>query len=306
MDTASKKRDSCIKMDKQLSLIILTYNSEKDIFDCLASVYQYNDIGEALEIIVVDNNSKDWSATEKQIKERFPDVITISNPTNGGYGQGNNVGIRASSAPIVSIMNPDVRLIMPVFGAFLKTLSAPDVVMCGGKQYSTLNDANPSFYYDFSQIGFLQSVGRSIAHKLDIYDYKRMWLQGAFFAIKKKYFESIGLFDENVFMYAEEFDIHLRLRQYYPHMRMVYLPNRKYLHLTQNRPFDENSFRRQIQSDIYVCKKHSISPKKLLFYLKNCYRYGRLMAILLRRNTIRHRQIYSKSMSILNSFQSHA
>lgn len=293
-------------MNKQLSLIILTYNSEKDIFDCLTSVYQYNDIGEALEIIVVDNNSKDWCTTESQIKEKFPNVITISNPTNGGYGQGNNVGIRASSAPIVSIMNPDVRLIMPVFGAFLKTLSAPDVVMCGGKQFCTLNEVNPSFYYDFSQIGFLQSIGRIIAHKLDLYDYKRMWLQGAFFAIKKNIFESIGLFDEDIFMYAEEFDIHLRLRQYYPRMRMVYLPKSKYLHLTKNRPFDEKSFIRQIQSNIYVCKKHSISPKKYLFYLRNCYQYGHLMGVLLWRHTDGGKKVYQNCISIINSFQSHA
>lgn len=30
---------------------MLTYNSEKDIFDCLTSVYQYNDIGEALRLL---------------------------------------------------------------------------------------------------------------------------------------------------------------------------------------------------------------------------------------------------------------
>ena len=50
-----------------LSLIILTYNSEKDIYDCLKSVYQYNDIGEALEVIVVDNNSIGYDYMKNRI-----------------------------------------------------------------------------------------------------------------------------------------------------------------------------------------------------------------------------------------------
>ena len=98
---------------KKLSLIILTYNSEKDIYDCLYSVYKYNDIGDYLEIIVVDNNSDNYIQMQKNIMTQYPDVQIIANHKNGGYGQGNNLGIRAASAPIVSIMNPDVRLIMP-------------------------------------------------------------------------------------------------------------------------------------------------------------------------------------------------
>lgn len=261
MDTASQKRDSCIKMDKQLSLIILTYNSEKDIFDCLASVYQYNDIGEALEIIVVDNNSKNWCTTESQIKEKFLNVITISNPTNGGYGQGNNVGIRASSAPIVSIMNPDVRLIMPVFGAFLKTLSAPDVVMCGGKQFCTPTKSVRSFAYDFMASIFHIVIMESIMRKRDVYDYKHMWMEGAFFAVKKDEFQRIGYFDENIFMYCEENDIWRRFRENLPELKMVYLSNLRYLHLTIERTFSESATKRQLNSQLYLCEKYNISKR---------------------------------------------
>lgn len=246
-------------MTKQLSLIILTYNSEKDIFDCLSSVYQYNDIGEALEIIVVDNNSKDWSATEKQIKERFPDVITISNPINGGYGQGNNVGIRASSAPIVSIMNPDVRLIMPVFETFLQTLSNPGICMCGGKQCLPSGTKFVSFQYRFNVHPILKLVFFPICLYVDYYDYKRMWLQGAFFAIKKDMFLQVGLFDENIFLYEEECDIHMRLRTIFPKEKIVYLPKLQYIHYTENRPITYRLVERQTISQLYLCEKNNIS-----------------------------------------------
>ena len=120
-----------------------------------------------------------------KIKSLYPDVRIIANTKNGGYGQGNNIGIRAASAPIVSIMNPDVRLIMPVFQTFIDVLSKDENIMCGGKQYATMTKQNPSFYYDFTESGFRQVIGRIICQKLDIYNQKRMWLQGAFFAIKK-------------------------------------------------------------------------------------------------------------------------
>ena len=44
-------------MHKRVSVIIVTYNSEKHIYDCLSSIYRYNDIGDLLEVIIVDNNS---------------------------------------------------------------------------------------------------------------------------------------------------------------------------------------------------------------------------------------------------------
>ena len=100
---------------KTLSIIILTYNSEKDIYACLDSVYQHNDIGEALEVIVVDNQSNAFALMQQKIAHQYPQVFITQNTHNGGYGQGNNVGIRMAQAPIIAIMNPDVRITHPIF-----------------------------------------------------------------------------------------------------------------------------------------------------------------------------------------------
>lgn len=252
-------------MMKQLSLIILTYNSEKDIFDCLSSVYQYNDIGDNLEVIVVDNNSYIWKDTEAKIKVHYPDVITISNPINGGYGQGNNVGIRVASAPIVAIINPDVRLIMPSFGMFLHTLSSSDIVMCGGKQCLPSGKECVSFQYRFNVHPILKSLIFPLCRRIDYYDYKRMWLSGAFFAIKKDVFQQIGLFDEKIFMYEEECDIHMRLRTIFPKKEIVYLPKLCYIHCIENRPITYQAVERQTVSQLYLCEKYNIP---IIQYLK--------------------------------------
>lgn len=245
---------------KRLSLIILTYNSEKDIYDCLRSVYQYNDIGDELEIIVVDNNSACFEAMRQKLQTQYPEVIVIKNEKNGGYGQGNNIGIKASSAPIIAIMNPDIRLIMPVFAKMLCSLKDRNVIMCGGKQHSSIEKPASSFYYDHDAPAVLQSIGFKILSKLDKYDYRRMWLQGAFFLVKKDLFMQIGLFDERIFMYAEEFYIHKRFRNAFPHKKMIYLSKLKYIHLIENRPFSKENTYKTFKSDMFACSLLGISP----------------------------------------------
>lgn len=246
---------------KRLSVIILTYNSEKDIYECLDSAYKYNDIGEDLEIIVVDNQSREYEAMRMRLAKDYPQVRVVQNTHNGGYGQGNNVGIRMAKAPIVAIMNPDVRLLMPTFGEMLRCFDDPQVIMCGGKQMYPNNVPGWSFAYDFTTLGVAQVLLRHLMQHYDIYDNKRMWLSGAFFAIRKEHFKKIGLFDESIFMYGEECDIHLRLRNSYPTMKIIYLQNIPYLHLSYRKEFSEVNYKQHILSCIYVCQKHRLSEK---------------------------------------------
>ena len=44
---------------KKVSIIIVTYNSEKDIYDCITSIIENSDISLVeIELVVVDNNSR--------------------------------------------------------------------------------------------------------------------------------------------------------------------------------------------------------------------------------------------------------
>ena len=93
-------------MHKRVSVIIVTYNSEKHIYDCLSSIYRYNDIGDLLEVIIVDNNSCNKDLMFESINRLYPQTKLIDNPKNGGYGQGNNMGVKNSLGDIILIMNP--------------------------------------------------------------------------------------------------------------------------------------------------------------------------------------------------------
>ena len=123
---------------KKVSIIIVTYNSEKDIYDCITSIIENSDISLAeIELVVVDNNSRGCDTMFKKLKTLWgEDIILIKNSRNGGYGQGNNVGIRRCSAPVVLIMNPDVRLVCPIFRKAIDLFSKDkNMCMLGMKQW---------------------------------------------------------------------------------------------------------------------------------------------------------------------------
>ncbi|MEK9200661.1 MAG: glycosyltransferase family 2 protein, partial [Patescibacteria group bacterium] len=86
---------------KSLSIIILSYNVQKLILDCLASIPTHPD----WEIIVPDNGSTDDSVS--QIKKKFPKVKIIENQKNLGFAAGNNIGINKSEGEYVLLLNPD-------------------------------------------------------------------------------------------------------------------------------------------------------------------------------------------------------
>ena len=65
---------------KRLSIVIVTYKSEEDIYDCLQSIWQYNDIpNEDLEVIVVDNSPESEMMFSKLRELYKNDIVLIHN-----------------------------------------------------------------------------------------------------------------------------------------------------------------------------------------------------------------------------------
>lgn len=227
---------------KKLSIIIVTYNSEKDIYECLDTIYSHCDIPiKELEVIIVDNNSTDCDTMFNKLKTLWgEDIILIKNSSNGGYGQGNNVGIRQCSAPVVLIMNPDVRLVCPIFRKAINLFSKnKNMCILGMKQWLTLDEPSSNSFTCTSRMnGYLSTILSALCTRLDIYLAKYMHFSGSCFFINKAMFETVGLFDESVFLYGEEDDIHYRLMHRFKDCKMIYNKNLRYLHLTKERQPD--------------------------------------------------------------------
>ncbi len=251
-------------MDKKISIVIVTYNSEKDIMDCLASIDQYNDIGDALEVIIVDNCSQKVDEMFQEIHQQYPAVKLIKNTKNGGYGAGNNIGIREASTPIIMIMNPDVRLIEPVFTTALKSFQDEHVVMYGMKQILPSSKDSASFFWTLTESAWLGTwLALKIFRPIGWYIQKKMYISGACFLVRKRDFEQVGLFDENLFLYAEEDDIRLRLLGL-EKRRIVYDRTKRYIHFFDNRDTSLKKLQRLFISKCYLCKKNGISLQKPL------------------------------------------
>ena len=222
---------------KKLSVIIVTYHSEKDIYDCLSSVWGNCDIPrDDLEVIVVDN-SPDSEPMFGELRERYGDGIRlVHNTHNGGYGQGNNVGIRLAEAPLLLIMNPDVRLASPFFRRAVEAFEKdPLLCMYGAKQMQTPTMVSrSSFICSYMMNGYVRTFMEAFCNRLDWYLPRHCCFSGSCFFVNKKKFESVGLFDEDVFMYGEEYDIHcLMMRLHGPHF--TYDTRLRYIQTTHDR-----------------------------------------------------------------------
>jgi len=86
----------------RVAIVIVTYQSAAFAGACLDSILP---VPEA-EIIVVDNASRD--STRVIVEEKG--VRLIANPENRGFAAAVNQGVKATSAPVILLLNPDARL----------------------------------------------------------------------------------------------------------------------------------------------------------------------------------------------------
>jgi len=102
----------------KVSIIIVSYNSEEYIFDCINSIKKQK--YPFYEIIVVDNASIDNSVS--LIKNKFPDIRIYESSKNLGFAGAVNLGVNLSNGDIIVLLNPDVivkeKWLLSLFEAF--------------------------------------------------------------------------------------------------------------------------------------------------------------------------------------------
>lgn len=253
---------------KILSIIIVTYNSQHYIKKCLDSIFQYNDIGQDLEVIIVDNSSETVSLQMQTYlnQEYFNKVKFIKNNRNGGYGYGNNIGIKKAKGKYISIMNPDITMTQPLFSDVIQQFNNnSNLGILGYKQYGGFN---LSFYYRQEYyIAILTPILTKIFNRLNWFNEKFMFLSGAYFFAEKESFDKIGNFDENIFLYCEESDITKRFLK--SGFLVKYDNSKSYIHEIDDRKEMSNSgFKHLLDSSLYYLGKFSFSQQKYLSKLK--------------------------------------
>lgn len=259
---------------KKLAIIIVTYNSEKDIYDCVKSIKQYSDIPQyELELIIVDNCSSAPESMFVQLRELWGEgIVCIKNTSNGGYGRGNNIGLRYATSPIALIMNPDVRLIQPIFKRSLEFFSINEKIgLLGLRQMLSLHKfSRNSFCPTWMINGYMHAILYGICNRIGWYIPSCMYIQGSCFFLRKKMFEEIGMFDESNFLYCEEEDIHYRMKQRFGSKCFAFDRNLHYIHQTEGRAPSFEYERKKVDTDVKLYEKKGIDSRFiLLHYLQN-------------------------------------
>lgn len=264
-------------MDYKLSLIIVSYKKPDLVGQCLESIYRYNDIGNQLEIIVSDNSPDD--SVYELIKEKYPNIKYLKNG-NIGFGAANNRGVTASSAPNILFLNPDTILVEPIFSFAVEKFEAG--VGMFGLQLVDCNQKKNTSYAFIDCFSLKKAFCGKICNQLGIFFPKKMAILGADIFIKKELFLGCGMFDENIFMYAEENDLSKRFYNVYPDAKTSFFPEKKIIHLeggtTQVNLSDPNEFvQGRMKTYIYYCRKWGMELKKVVRFFS--VRYSLLAVI---------------------------
>lgn len=93
---------------KILSIIIPMYNSKRFIRKCLDSMILAQADMRQLEILVVNDGSKDCSpAIAEEYVRRWPDTIRLLHKENGGHGSAINLGVANCTGKYLKIVDAD-------------------------------------------------------------------------------------------------------------------------------------------------------------------------------------------------------
>src|SRR3990167_665242 len=88
----------------KVSIVIVSWNAMDFLKNCLKSIYRTSQ-KIRFEVIVVDNNSKDKTAS--MLHDYFPQVKLIQNKDNAGFNRANNQGIKVAKGEYIFLLNPD-------------------------------------------------------------------------------------------------------------------------------------------------------------------------------------------------------
>lgn len=208
------------------AVIVVTYNSKSTIRPCLTPVVTLPDF----EIIVVDNASVD--GTPAVVAQEFPSARLIVNRDNSGFARACNIGVAASRAPFILLLNPDtvaspeaVRILLdfleqhPKAGVVGARLLDPS-----GRPLQSMAD-RPSLWrlaldkplavlaQGAGPTGALRRLAGALSAKYCLPDHpcRAAIVGGAAFCSRRAAWELVGGFDEAFFLYCEDADLCLRI-----------------------------------------------------------------------------------------------
>lgn len=194
--------------DKLVSIIILTYNNEKDLAECIPSIYDQT--YKNFELLIVDNGSTD--GTVEFIKTHYPEIKLVETGANLGYAGGNNIGFRHAKGDYIVVVNPDTFVDPGWLADLIKPLEDPKIGITNPKvlEYNDHDHGSCGNTTHYTGLHFPRGLEKSttLYTKPEIVSA----ISGCSFAIRREVLSSLNGFDPDYFLYLEDSDLSLRAR----------------------------------------------------------------------------------------------
>lgn len=267
----------------KLSIIILHYNTEELLKNCLNSLVKAG-VENDWEVIIVDNCSTQLCRLYlrnliKQVKgENLAlNIKMLETQKNLGFAAGNNIGIREAKGEHILLLNSDTLVYPKTIKTMINFMAENPVVgvatcrveLENGKLDPACHRGFPTPWVSFCYFSGLEKLfpksklfggyhlGYLPMDKIHEIDSP----SGAFYLIKKEVIEKVGLFDEDYFMYAEDLDWSYRIKN--SGWKIIFVPDVKITHLKKRsgRMAYNRKLRKEINRYFYETMK--------LFYQKH-------------------------------------
>ena len=223
-----------------ISIIIVTWNSQDFIRNCLDSIYLLPD-KVRYEIIVADNASSD--NTKEIVREFYPEVNLIENKENLGYAQANNQGMEKSQGNYILLLNPDTQLMENSLVSMYEFMEAnPQVGALGPKLLNPDRSVQPScrefptfstLIWEFSGLSRLFPKSRIFGRwRMGYFAFDRTrevdQPMGSCLMLRRETLNVVSFFDENFSMFFNDVDLCYRIKN--AGWKIYFVPDAQVLH----------------------------------------------------------------------------
>ena len=200
----------------KLSIVIVSYNVRSFVAQCLDSVQKASEGLDGVEVFVVDNASSD--DTVDYIGHHYPWVRLIANDDNLGFSRANNIAIRQAEGEYILLLNPDTIVAEPTLRECVSFMDAhPQAGGLGVRMHNADGSLAPESRRAIPSpwVSCLKMLGFTKRYYMSHLSWDEPGrievVSGAFFLLRKKALDQVGLLDEDFFMYGEDIDLSYRL-----------------------------------------------------------------------------------------------
>ena len=286
-----------VKTTLNISCVILNYNDADTTISLVEEIKNYSSLD---HIIIVDNLSTDdsYKKLEKIVSQKI--TLILANK-NGGYGYGNNLGIRKAynefHSDYIIIANPDVHFTEKSLETMAEQLRndkntcivAPRALKPNGenqtliawklqKRTDYILSASMIYIKYFSKkyydAAYFENKSKA---EVDV-------VPGSLLMVNSEYMLKYGMYDEGIFLYGEEETLALKFRE--NNLKTILLLDETYIHehsvsISKSFPKAIKQKKMNLDSRYYLVKKYynitKIQEKIVRYFFKVAYFENKLI-----------------------------